>query len=240
MIDLGRSYAHARPDRRPPARDRELPLLLQVGQRGRQRGHLARHRGPRGRAGLARAAAHGNHDVSRCRRLRRPPGRGASGDALRRLRRPAGAGVRSHRLGDEPGRAVLLRHVPRGRRRRRDPQGRARADSLRRRLHQGDDDGRPLGRARGPRSRPAHAGRGERARRGVAPHGLPRGGALRGHRRHRDRDRGGHRHDRARHVPEPAPRSAGADGARRPGAGSDGVVPLWHGRPRGAHRDEPR
>ena len=50
--------------------------------------------------------------------------------------------------------------------------------------------------------------------------------ALRGARRHRARDRGGHRHDRARHVPQPAPRPARADGGERPGARPDARLLL--------------
>ncbi len=94
-----RAHADARADRRPPARDGGLAILLQVGQRGGHRGDLAGNRRTRGGAGLPRAAAHGHHDVPRRRRLRRPARRGAPGDALRRLRRAARAGLRAHRLG---------------------------------------------------------------------------------------------------------------------------------------------
>ena len=88
--------------------------------------------------------------------LRRRGRRGAPGDALRRVPRPAPADLRADRVGDRARRALLRRHVPRGRRVRRRPPRGARAAAPRRRLRQGDDDRRALRRARGPRPRPAH------------------------------------------------------------------------------------
>ena len=115
--------------------------------------------------------------------------RGAPGDAARRVPRAPPADLRADRLRDEPGRAVLLRDVPRGRRPGRHPPRRARAAPPRRGLHQADDDRRALGRARGSGSRAGDRRGGRGARRGGAPARLPGGRARRGAARHRARDR---------------------------------------------------
>ena len=192
--------------------------------RARSRCYPAR-RAPRGRT-AARSAATRRHDDPRRRLLRRGRRRGPAGDAPRRLPRAPAAHLRADRLRHEPGRPVLRRHVPRGRRPRRRPACGSRADPARRGLHQADGDRSALGRARGSRSRSDDRGGGRHACRGGSPAGLSRRRARRGARGHRDRDRGGRRHDRARHVPEPAARPARADGPAGPGARADALLLL--------------
>ena len=108
------------------------------------------------RAGPARAAAHGLHHRARRRLLRRRGRRGAPGDALRRIPRPARADLRPDRVGDRARAAASSRACTARPTARTSPPRGARAAAARRRLHQGHDDRRALGRARGPRPRPAH------------------------------------------------------------------------------------
>ena len=156
---------------------------------------------------------------------------GQAGHALRRVPRPPPADLRQDHLGHGAGRALLRRHVPRGRRARRHQAGGQGADQGGRGLRQGDDDRRPVQRARGPGTAPAHrAGAGRRHRRGP-PARLPGGGARRGPGRLRGGDQARRGHHRARHVPAPAPGPAGGDGRRGPGPGAHAVGLLLDGRP---------
>ena len=236
------------PGRRPPGRPGPAGADAGADRRAhpRVRPRAAHRQGGRGAAARGRGALPAGR-TPRLPALRRDhhPGlrvagadaaAGQAGHALRRVPRSPAADLREDHLGHGAGRALLRRHVPGGGRPRRHQARGQGTDPGRRGLRQGDDDRRPLQRARGPRAAPAHrAGAGRRHRRG-APAGLPGGRARRGPGRLRGGDQARRGHHRARHVPAPAAGPAGGDGRRWPGPGAHAVGLLLDGRPGGGGR----
>ena len=166
-------------------------------------------------------AGRGSDHRPRRRQLRRRGDRFARGGAARHRRGAAHPVVRADPLGHAPGRRDLHDDVPRGRRRRRDAQGGARAAAPRRRLHQADGDRRALGPGRGSRAGADDARRAGRDRRRGPPARCPRGRPRRGARGRPARGRRGRRHDRARPVAPPRACAARRDGRARHRARAD-------------------
>jgi hypothetical protein len=163
-----------------------------------------------------------------------------AGHAVRSVSRTALADLREDHLRDRARRTLLRRHVSRGGRTRRHAARCAGADQGRGGLRQGDDDGRPVQRTRGPRTAAGHRRRAGRGGRRGAPARVPGERARRRAGRMRGGDPAWRGHHRARYVPAPAPGPAERDGRVRPGARANTVWLLLGSGVRHGHRPDRR